>query len=100
MVPSWLSAVHTGARAEPRFVKTWMTPADASVPYSVLAAGPEMISMRSMSLGLSWSNRLGLLEELPADENRSFMMRMPSIMMIGEPLLLMLFTPRIVISDP
>ena len=57
-VPCWTSAVHTGAPDEPRLVKTWMTPAAASVPYSVVAAEPLMISMRSMSAGLIWSSGL------------------------------------------
>ena len=36
----------------PRFVKIWMTPAEASVPYRVVAAAPLMTSTRSMSCGL------------------------------------------------
>ncbi len=40
-----------GAPARPRFVKTWMTPLDASVPYSVAAAAPFRISMRSIDSG-------------------------------------------------
>ena len=35
----------------PRLVITWITPADASAPYSVAAAGPFTISMDSMSAG-------------------------------------------------
>ena len=35
----------------------WMTPALASVPYSVAAAGPLMISMLSMSPGSMSFNR-------------------------------------------
>src|SRR3712207_2910686 len=46
------SAVHEGRPVLPRFVKIWITPAAASVPYSVAAAAPLMISMRSMSAGL------------------------------------------------
>jgi hypothetical protein len=37
-------------------VKIWMTPPLASVPYSVLAAGPLTISTRSMSAGLMSSS--------------------------------------------
>ena len=47
----WVSRLHTGAPAAPRLVNTWMTPAEASVPYRVVAAEPLMTSMRSMSLG-------------------------------------------------
>ena len=62
-VPCWISAVHTGAPAEPRLVKTWMTPAEASVPYRVVAAEPLMTSMRSMSLGLIMSSGVTVMSE-------------------------------------
>ena len=45
-------AFHCAAPVVPRFVKIWITPAAASVPYSVDAAAPFTISMRSMSSGL------------------------------------------------
>ncbi len=60
------SKVHTGAPEEPLFVKTWITPADASVPYSVVAAAPLMISIRSMSFGLMlFSGRMLTLPPSP-----------------------------------
>ena len=43
---------HSGADELPFFVKIWMTPLDASVPYSVVAAAPFTISTRSMSSAL------------------------------------------------
>ena len=43
--------VQRDAPACPRLVKIWMTPDAASVPYSVVAAGPLITSMRSMSEG-------------------------------------------------
>src|SRR6185437_461873 len=36
---------HWGAPDVPRFVKIWITPPDAWVPYSVVAAAPFTISM-------------------------------------------------------
>jgi hypothetical protein len=42
----------------PRLVMICTTPFEASVPYSVVAAGPLMISMDSMSSGLMSFNRL------------------------------------------
>jgi len=49
----WDENVHCArSPALPRLVKIWITPAVASVPYSVDAAEPLMTSMRSMSLGL------------------------------------------------
>ena len=50
--PCPVSNVQRGAPLEPCLVKIWITPAAASVPYSVLAAEPLMTSMRSMSAGL------------------------------------------------
>ena len=47
--PALASSVHTAGPSRPRLVKIWMTPPDASVPYSVVAAGPFTTSMRSMS---------------------------------------------------
>ena len=47
-----------GALFDPRLVMIWTTPLDASVPYSVAAAGPLMISMDSMSSGLMSLRRL------------------------------------------
>ena len=44
-------AVHCAAPALPCLVKIWMTPPEASVPYSVVADGPFTISMWSMSSG-------------------------------------------------
>jgi hypothetical protein len=45
-----------GARPTPRFVKIWMTPPEASVPYSVAAEAPLITSIRSMSsAAMSWS---------------------------------------------
>ncbi len=45
-----------GAPARPFFVKIWITPLDASVPYSVAAAAPFRISTRSMDSGLMSSS--------------------------------------------
>ena len=44
-------SVKRGAPARPFFVKIWITPFDASVPYSVAAAAPFRISMRSIDSG-------------------------------------------------
>ena len=41
-----------GVLLRPRFVKTWITPAAASEPKSVAAAGPLRTSIRSISSGL------------------------------------------------
>jgi len=41
-------------------VNTWITPADASVPYNVAAAAPFKISMRSIASGLMSSSRDGV----------------------------------------
>ena len=65
-----------GAPARPRFVKIWMTPLDASVPYSVAAAAPLRISMRSIDSGGMSSRRLGLPVPLKLTAERSI--RMPS----------------------
>ena len=46
-----------GVLLRPRFVNTWMTPADASEPKSVAAAGPFRTSMRSISSGLRSERR-------------------------------------------
>src|SRR6185437_8086974 len=43
----WLK-FHDGLPLFPRFVMIWITPLDASVPYSVPAAGPLITSMLSM----------------------------------------------------
>ena len=51
--PSVTDAVNVAAPLAPRFVMIWITPAEASDPYSVAAAGPLMISMLSMSSGLA-----------------------------------------------
>ena len=49
----WLTCpVHVAAPTAPRFVKIWMTPAEASVPYKVVAAAPLITSIRSISCGL------------------------------------------------
>jgi len=53
---------HAGAPWRPRFVMMWITPFDASVPYSVAAAGPLMTSMLSMSSGLKSLSREMTLE--------------------------------------
>ena len=58
MSPPSTESVHAGAPAEPRFVKIWITPPAASVPYSVVAAGPFTTSTRSMSAGLMPSRAL------------------------------------------
>src|SRR5512141_2915705 len=50
--PLLYDAVHCGAPDDPRLVKIWMTPPDASVPYRVVAAAPFTISTRSMSSAL------------------------------------------------
>ena len=50
--PCPVSNDQRGAPLTPCLVKIWMTPAAASVPYSVLAAEPLMISTWSMSAGL------------------------------------------------
>ena len=44
--------------ARPRFVMMLITPAEASAPYSVAAAGPFTTSMLSMSSGLMSFNRV------------------------------------------
>jgi hypothetical protein len=64
--------------ATPRFVKIWITPFDASVPYSVVAAAPLMTSTRSMSSGaMSWSGEMKPRPPQPARVG-SFAMRTPS----------------------
>ncbi len=69
--------LNRGAPARPRFVKIWITPLDASVPYSVAAAAPFRISMRSMDSGGMSSRRVALpCPEPPMDE---LSMRMPSM---------------------
>ncbi len=51
-----MRASHCTAPGRPFFVMIWMTPAAASAPYSVAAAGPLMTSMDSMSSGLMASS--------------------------------------------
>ena len=52
LMPVVMSADHRGAPVAPFFVKMWITPLDASVPYSVVAAAPLITSIRSMSAAL------------------------------------------------
>ena len=47
LAPCRTDAVNWGAPSLPFLVMIWITPADASVPYSVAAAGPLMISIRN-----------------------------------------------------
>ena len=49
LMPALASRVHTAGPSRPRLVKIWITPPEASVPYSVVAAGPFTTSMRSIS---------------------------------------------------
>ena len=49
--PRAVNAVKRAAPGVPFLVKIWITPFDASVPYSVAAAGPLMTSIDSMLLG-------------------------------------------------
>ncbi len=46
-----------GLLFRPRFVKIWITPPDASEPYSVAAAGPLSTSTRSISSGFRSESR-------------------------------------------
>jgi hypothetical protein len=55
-----------------------MTPPDAWVPYSVVAAAPFTISIRSMSSGLMSLNGLVVWRDPPASGLWSLKMRMPS----------------------
>src|SRR5207249_9016309 len=59
-MPCSLMKSQRGEPREPVLVKTWITPADASVPYSVAAAAPFKTSMRSIASGLMSSRRDGL----------------------------------------
>ena len=52
LTPPLKRTCHLAAPPAPRLVKIWITPAAASVPYSVAAAAPFTISMRSISSGL------------------------------------------------
>ncbi len=47
-----MRASHCTVPGLPFLVMIWITPAAASAPYSVAAAGPLMTSMDSMSAGL------------------------------------------------
>ncbi len=57
-IPSVVFSVKfAGLLLRPRFVKIWITPPDASEPYSVAAAGPLSTSTRSISSGLRSERR-------------------------------------------
>ena len=55
-MPYCMLKLNRGAPADPFFVKIWITPALASDPYSVAAAAPFRISIRSIVSGLMLSN--------------------------------------------
>ena len=57
--------LNRGAPALPRLVKIWITPLDASLPYSVAAAAPFRTSMRSIDSGLMSSKRDGAAAAVP-----------------------------------
>ena len=68
----------------PRFVVIRITPFAASVPYSVAADGPLMISMFSISSGLMSLRRDGAWPPVPSeDEATPPLARTPSMKMSG-----------------
>src|SRR5690606_24085849 len=56
--PMRMDTSNAGAPVAPRFVMIWITPFDASVPYSVAAAGPLITSLLEMSFGYWALSRL------------------------------------------
>ena len=77
-MPCSMRAVMRGAPGVPFFVKIWMTPVAASDPYSVDAAPPFVISIRSMSLVSRSASAEDCSPPVPAAVDWSLSTRTPS----------------------
>ena len=91
LTPPLKRTCHLAAPPAPRLVKIWMTPAAASVPYSVAAAAPFTISIRSISSGLmslsglelEFAPRCVVPVKMPLRGYSSLRVRTPSMKMSG-----------------